>query len=120
VQTLLRPCSAVAGQPDVAMRPDLRLDRDGQPMLVVDAKWKRLPAAALITSDLYQVLAYCAALSVERAALVYPGRRNQTWRYRFGRGPVEVTVHTLRVVGSKAGCLKAVRRLARRLATRRA
>jgi 5-methylcytosine-specific restriction endonuclease McrBC regulatory subunit McrC len=84
-------------------------------VLVVDAKWKRLPQGALITSDVYQVLAYCAALGVGRAALVYPGRRNRKWEYAFAHAPVRLEVHTLRVVGSRRACQAAARRLARAL-----
>jgi 5-methylcytosine-specific restriction enzyme subunit McrC len=115
VQPLFRPARPVAGQPDVSMRPDLTLDRAGRTALVVDAKWKRLKPTALVTSDLYQVLAYCAALGVERAALVYPGRRDRRWRYHFPRSPVRVVVQTLRVVGSREACLASVRRLGRAL-----
>jgi 5-methylcytosine-specific restriction enzyme subunit McrC len=115
VQPLLRPHVPVAGQPDLSMRPDLTLERGGRPMLVVDAKWKRLRPGALITADVYQVLAYYAALSVGRAALVYPGRRCRRWDYRFEHSPVRLEVHTLRVVGSRAQCQAAVRRLARTL-----
>jgi 5-methylcytosine-specific restriction enzyme subunit McrC len=111
VQPLLRPHFPVAGQPDLSMRPDLILEREGRPELVVDAKWKRLPQGALLTGDVYQVLAYCAALGIERAALVYPGRRSRKWEYRFERSPVRLEVHTLRVVGSREKCLAAARRL---------
>jgi hypothetical protein len=69
----------------------------------------------LITADLYQVLAYCAALGVGEGALVYPGRRNEAWEYRFEGSPIRVTVRTLRVVGSRAACRAAARRLARDL-----
>jgi 5-methylcytosine-specific restriction enzyme subunit McrC len=115
VQPLLRPHSSVAGQPDLSMRPDLILERNGRPVRVVDAKWKRLPQGALLTADVYQVLAYCAALGVERAALVYPGRRGSRWEYRFERSPVRLEVHTVRVVGPREKCLAAARRLARSL-----
>ncbi len=115
VQPLLRPHAPVARQPDLSMRPDLVLNRDGRPVLVVDAKWKRLSRSALVTSDVYQVLAYCAALGVGRAALMYPGRHDRAWRYRFEASPVAVTVHTLRVVGSRAACEASARRLAQAL-----
>jgi 5-methylcytosine-specific restriction enzyme subunit McrC len=115
VQPLFRPHVPVANQPDLSMRPDLTLDRDRRPVLVVDAKWKRLAKGALITADVYQVLAYCAALGVGRAALVYPGRRNRRWEYEFADSPVRLEVHTLRVVGSREACQQAARRLARAL-----
>src|SRR5262249_21885171 len=77
VQPLFVANRPAAGQPDIHMRPDLTLDDAGRPVLVVDAKWKRLPGTPLVTADLYQVLAYYTALDVQRAVLVYPGRRSR-------------------------------------------
>jgi 5-methylcytosine-specific restriction enzyme subunit McrC len=105
----------VAGQPDVHMRPDVRVDRAGRAALVVDAKWKRLPRQAVVTPDLYQVLAYGAGLGVERAVLVYPGRRARAWEYTFGRSPMRVTLRTLDVSGSRAACERELRHLGREL-----
>ena len=116
VQPRLRPHHPTAGQPDLTMRPDLILERGGRPELVVDAKWKRLPPRALVTADVYQVLAYCTALGIGRAALVYPGRHGRRWAYRFEHSPVYLEVHSLRVVGSREKCLAAAGRLARHLA----
>lgn len=110
--TVNRP---VAGQPDVTMRPDLTVDRDGRPVVVVDAKWKRLPGAAGVTDDLYQVLAYCTALGATRAVLVYPGRRARRWDYSFEQTPIRVTLHALQVVGTPEACTRSLRRLARML-----
>jgi 5-methylcytosine-specific restriction enzyme subunit McrC len=104
----------VADQPDVTMCPDLTIDRAGRPVLVVDAKWKRLPAS-LVTVDVYQVLAYGTTMGAEGVALVYPGRRERIWEYRFAHTPLRLTVHTLRVAGSRASCLRSVRRLGRTL-----
>jgi 5-methylcytosine-specific restriction enzyme subunit McrC len=115
----VQPAHAVSrpapGQPDVHMRPDVTVDREGGPVLVVDAKWKRLPRAALVTADLYQVLAYCTALGVGRAVLVYAGRCQRVWDYAFGRSPVRVTVRALPVAGSRAACARALRRLGQAL-----
>jgi 5-methylcytosine-specific restriction enzyme subunit McrC len=115
VQPLLRPARTEGGGPDLSMRPDVLLTRGGQPAAVVDFKWKRLSKSALITADVYQVLAYSAALGVGRAALVYPGRLDRVWRYRFADSPVRLAVHTLRVVGSRAACTESAKRLAGQL-----
>jgi 5-methylcytosine-specific restriction enzyme subunit McrC len=109
--TINRP---VADQPGLTMRPDLTIDRDGRPVLVVDAKWKRLGRTPG-TSDLYQVLAYGTALAAESVVLVYPGR---TWRRRvdpFLHTPLRLTIYSLPVGGSREDCLRCVRRLARAL-----
>lgn len=115
VQPEFRVTEPVAGHPGVRMRPDVVVSRDGEPRLVVDAKWKRLPKMPLITEDFYQVLAYCTALGVRRAVLVYPGRRNRTWRFRLTRPDVVVDVRTLRVVGEREECVAALERFGRRL-----
>jgi 5-methylcytosine-specific restriction enzyme subunit McrC len=110
--TVNRPA---AGQPDVTMRPDLLLEAAGRSALAVDAKWKRPPKGALVTADLYQVLAYCTALGLGRGVLVYPGRRDRVWEYEFPHTPIRVAVHTLRVAGPREACAHSLRRLARAL-----
>ncbi|HEY7310476.1 MAG TPA: hypothetical protein VH643_14015 [Gemmataceae bacterium] len=109
--TVNRP---VADEPDVTVRPDVTLDRDGRPVLVVDAKWKRLPKS-LVTADLYQVLAYGTTLGAQGVALVYPGKKWQRWEYRFTHTPLRLTVYTLRVGGTRAACLRSAARLGRAL-----
>jgi 5-methylcytosine-specific restriction enzyme subunit McrC len=99
----------------VRMQPDVVVSRGGEPWLVVDAKWKRLNKNPLITEDFYQVLAYCTALGVKRAALVYPGRRDRRWTYRLERAGVRINVLTLRVVGEREQCAAAVERLGRQI-----
>jgi 5-methylcytosine-specific restriction enzyme subunit McrC len=101
----------VAGQPDLVMRPDITLARDGRLVLVLDAKWKRLGRSPL-TEDVYQILAYCTALDVRRAVLVYPGRRDDTWTYTLTQAAVQVVVYKLRVVGSREACDRSLQRLA--------
>jgi predicted component of viral defense system (DUF524 family) len=105
----------VPGQPDVQMRPDVLILRGEQPRLVVDAKWKRLTKGPLVTADVYQMLAYCAGLGVDRAVLVYPGRRDRCWEYTLARTPVRIEVRTLRVVGDRDACCRSLNRLGDRL-----
>src|SRR5205807_345061 len=81
VQPLHHVSRPASGQPDLVMRPDVTLARDGRSIVVLDAKWKRLDRSPLLTDDVYQVLAYCTALDVQRATLVYPGRRDRAWTY---------------------------------------
>ncbi len=95
------------------MRPDLLLEKDGRPILVLDAKWKRLAGTPLVTADVYQMLAYCTALGVTRAVLVYPGSRDRAWTYQLARSPVGVAVRTLRVRGSRDACGRSLRGLVR-------
>lgn len=103
------------GRPDLLMRPDLTIDRDGRPWLVVDAKWKDLGMTAPEPADVYQVLAYATALGIDRAVLVYPGRRSSTWEYPLAHRPLVVAIHTLRVFGPAPACARSCRRLAQAL-----
>jgi 5-methylcytosine-specific restriction enzyme subunit McrC len=56
----------------VPIRPDIVLRRSGEPLLVADCKYKRLPTDADRQQDLYQMLAYCTALGIDHGMLVYP------------------------------------------------
>ncbi len=104
----------VAELPDVIMRPDLTIDRDGRTVLVVDAKWKRLPGNAE-TADFYQVVAYGTMLGTDGVVLVYPGRRGSVREYRFTHTPLRLWICTLKVGGTREACLHSVRQLARAL-----
>jgi 5-methylcytosine-specific restriction enzyme subunit McrC len=101
-------------QPDLTIRPDLTIDREGRPVLVADVKWKRRGTSPP-TADLYQVLAYGTTLAVENVALVYPGKRWRTEQYRFTHTSVRLMVYTLPVSGTRETCLRSRRRLARAL-----
>lgn len=105
-QPLLCANRPAAGQSALPIRPDLTLDRDGCPVLVLDAKWKRGRGGLPLTADLYQVLAYATALGAARAVLVYPARRDRAWTYAFPRGGIRVEVRTVRVVGPVAACAR--------------
>jgi 5-methylcytosine-specific restriction enzyme subunit McrC len=110
VQPLFRASRPAAGGPDLWMRPDFTLHRDGRPAVVVDAKWKRSPQ---VRADFNQVLGYCAALGFPRGVLVYPGRADRAWDYNLSRDGLAVRIQTLRVVGTRAACRRSLRRLAR-------
>jgi 5-methylcytosine-specific restriction enzyme subunit McrC len=113
VQPLHVANQPAAGQPDIHLRPDITIGSAGRPVLVIDAKWKRLKGTPLVTPDVYQVLAYCTALGVRRAVLVYPGRRDRVWQYRLAQAPVEVEIRTLRVTGSRQACEDSHKKLGR-------
>jgi 5-methylcytosine-specific restriction enzyme subunit McrC len=94
--------------PPLTMRPDLTLHRDGQPLAVVDAKWKR---SSKVRADLYQILGYCAARGFPCGILIYPGRHDRAWDYELAEGGVRLRILTLRVVGSRAACERSRGRL---------
>ena len=103
-----------SGLPDVTVCPDVTIDREGRTVVVVDTKWKRWRGSAE-RGDLYQMLAYGTTLGTERVALVYPGKRWDACEYRFTHTPLRLTVYVLPVGGTRAVCLRSVRRLARAL-----
>lgn len=54
------------------LRPDLLFSAaDGRPLTVVDAKYK---TGGTPQEDLYQMLAYCTAMRLDRAYLVYASK----------------------------------------------
>ncbi len=55
------------------LRPDLVVRRRGQPLLVLDAKWKRIGSSADVAdADLRQAFTYARILGLKDAALVFP------------------------------------------------
>jgi 5-methylcytosine-specific restriction enzyme subunit McrC len=102
-----------ADSPELVMRPDVLIE--GRRSMIVDAKWKRLPREHLITRDVYQMLAYCLGLGVERAVLVYPGRRDRLWPLALKESPVDLEVRTMRVQGTSVQCRRSLGRLAQAL-----
>jgi 5-methylcytosine-specific restriction enzyme subunit McrC len=112
-QPYLSASPPATGQPELHVRPDILVVSGEQrkPRMVIDAKWKRLSPAALPTDDVYQVLAYAAALGVPRAVLVYPASHNRCWTYPTA-GP-RLDVITLRITGSLERCESARRRFGR-------
>lgn len=56
----------------VSMRPDILISSYGEPQVVADCKYKRIGIDEFKWFDHYQVLAYCTALGVDRAMLIYP------------------------------------------------
>ena len=76
---------------EVPLRPDVLLYARGNPLLIVDAKYKLEAAQA----DLYQMLAYCHALGLSQAVLVHPLSEQAPSGSVAIRGPGDVRVHYL-------------------------
>jgi 5-methylcytosine-specific restriction enzyme subunit McrC len=118
VQPLHLASPAMSGQPDFQVRPDIVLHRAGRAVAIIDAKWKVLSGSPLVTTDVYQVLAYATALGVRRAILVYPGRRNRLWHYPLAHSPLKLEIRTLRVTGARAVCQRSLSRFGQALTAR--
>jgi 5-methylcytosine-specific restriction enzyme subunit McrC len=62
----------LARGPRVRMVPDILVDVGHRAALVADCKYKRIEPEEFKNHDIYQVLAYCTALRVPRALVIYP------------------------------------------------
>ncbi|MGI9252929.1 MAG: McrC family protein, partial [Thermomicrobiales bacterium] len=56
----------------VEIRPDLVVSKHGRHALVADCKYKRAREDSVHQPDVYQTLAYCTALGLDRGMLLYP------------------------------------------------
>jgi 5-methylcytosine-specific restriction enzyme subunit McrC len=77
--------------------PDLvydRRDADGHemPYAVIDAKYK---SAGPRREDMYQMLAYCTVLGLQRGHLISPGSPGGQRVHQIRRSQVEIVAHTL-------------------------
>lgn len=72
----------------LSVRPDIVLYRQGRPQLVVDAKYKLDEARG----DLYQMLAYCHAVGLNKGILVYPAGETAPAGALAIRGPGDALI----------------------------
>ncbi|WP_433260579.1 McrC family protein [Actinosynnema sp. CS-041913] len=87
---------------------------DGAPRFIVDAKYKlESKSGRYPNTDLYQVLAYCTALSVDRAWLVYAGDTAGVTPHQVLNSPVTVTQYALDLGVPPQDLIAQVERLAR-------
>ncbi|KFF58195.1 hypothetical protein JF66_20385 [Cryobacterium sp. MLB-32] len=93
----------------VSMNVDLLHYADDRPATVLDAKYKAVAGSP--NADLYQMLAYCTALNLKHAVLVYAGKIPPLIR-RVVFTDIDVTVHALDLSQSPAEMLSALKRLA--------
>lgn len=92
----------------VSMRPDLVWQVAGRPAAVLDAKYKQDRPNA----DLYQMLAYCTTLGLDRGHLVYAKGAAQPARHTVRRGGTQIICHALDLESTPAELLAQVDRLA--------
>lgn len=79
----------------VEMKPDLVWQVNGQPIAVVDAKYKPEKPSGYPYADLYQVLAYCTALRLPRGHLVYARGNADPTRHAVRYSDVEIVCHAI-------------------------
>lgn len=100
----------------IAMNVDIvHLDTSGRPAVVFDAKYKvASPTGRYANADLYQMLAYCTALDVSRAWLVYAGGGPHDTVRRIKNSSVEVNEVPLDLSASPAVLLAWIDEIAER------
>jgi 5-methylcytosine-specific restriction enzyme subunit McrC len=79
----------------VLMRPDIVWLQDTVPMAVMDAKYKAERPTGFPQADLYQMLAYCTALRLDRGHLIYARGNEQPASYRVMHAGVDIVCHAL-------------------------
>jgi 5-methylcytosine-specific restriction enzyme subunit McrC len=95
------------------LQPDILLRHNGEPAVVLDAKWKA--PGTIEAADLHQVLAYAAVTGASRVGLVYPGRFDGRSHSATPDGRVRVSLLRLRVVGTAQELAASTAKLARRV-----
>ena len=104
-------------------RPDLIVRQDGQNVLIIDTKWKRIkrtedPKGGVSQADVYQMMAYSQLYDCKNVVLLYPHHRDLPpesilQRYSIVRPDAQESlfVATLDVAGSQSSQESALRRL---------
>jgi 5-methylcytosine-specific restriction enzyme subunit McrC len=88
------------------------MERNSVPVMVGDAKYKRLDVSGLPNADVYQALAYAVALGLPAAVLVYPVTEAAEEDHIITNAGVRIAVRTLDLSLSPGALLAKVARLA--------
>lgn len=102
----------------IEMKPDLVWYAAGQsgPAAVIDAKYKAEKPSGFPNADLYQMLAYCSVMGLDRGHLVYAKGNEVAMSHDVRRAGVRIVQHTLDLDTEPAALLEQVDRLAERIA----
>ena len=78
------------------IKPDIFILRNGMPVAVVDAKYKRTKEEEFKNFDVYQVISYATAIGIDRAFLLYPDIEcDHAWEGNVLNSPIRVAVKTV-------------------------
>jgi 5-methylcytosine-specific restriction enzyme subunit McrC len=98
--------------PPINMRPDFLLTASGSPVAVGDAKYKELLRVGdWEHPDVYQLLAYCVRLRLNRGLLIYAGRRPRTESAVVGT-PIQLATVGIDLSGPPEAILREANRAA--------
>lgn len=98
----------------VLMKPDLVWYAAGssEPAAVIDAKYKAEKPSGFPNADLYQMLAYCSVMGLDRGHLVYAKGNEPAVSHTVRRAGVEIVQHALDLDQEPAALLRQVEELA--------
>jgi len=82
-----------AGQ--VRLYPDIVWKRRGEPVAVIDAKYKAEKPSGYPNADLYQLLAYCTVLNLPKGHLVYAKGNEDAAHHVIRQSGTEIICHAL-------------------------
>lgn len=97
----------------VDMQPDLVCYLNGQPRVVIDAKYKAERPDGFPNADLYQMLAYCTVLGLPEGHLVYAKGNEDVRSHSVRRADVLIRCHALDLALPPVKLLEQVDGLAR-------
>jgi 5-methylcytosine-specific restriction enzyme subunit McrC len=109
-----RHCLDQAGQ--VRLYPDIVWKRRGEPVAVIDAKYKAEKPSGYPSADLYQLLAYCTVLSLPRGHLVYAKGNEDAARHLIRQSGTEIICHALELSQPPGSLLVQMNELAQTIA----
>ena len=103
---------------EIPMRPDVVwLSGSGDPLAVIDAKYKYEKVSGFPNADFYQVLSYAVSMGLNSGHLVYAKGSEIERVHSISRAGVKISTHTINLESKPAVLLAEVQELARRIGT---
>ena len=99
-----------AGQ--VPLRPDIVWKLNGAAVAVADAKYKAEKPAGYPNADLYQLLAYCTVLGLDRGHLIYAKGSEEPAHHVVRRSGIEIICHAVDLNAEPDALLEQMRSIA--------
>lgn len=98
---------------NVPVKPDFVWERDGVPLVVADAKYKREKPSGFPNADLYQMLSYCTVLGLGEGHLIYAKGELDPQVHSVVGANVKIVCHALDLEGAREEVLGDVEAIAR-------
>lgn len=99
----------------VDMRPDFVWRGTGGAMVVTDAKYKAERPAGFPQADVYQMLAYCTVLQIDRGHLIYAKGEEPAKSHSVIGSGITIETHSLDLEVPPSGLLQQIDQLASRV-----